>query len=97
MQSSEQASWIIFIYNVWVGRQATGTSDPGSPHPTYSAGGTCSSQDVADSVDKKIWGTLANITRNYTQIDELLAPQYQHSCKLPLWSKFWQSMLSIHV
>ena len=39
-----------------------------------SAGGTCSSQDVADSVDQQIRGTLANFTRNYEQINELLAP-----------------------
>ena len=42
--------------------------------PQLSAGGTCSSQDVADSVDQQIRGTLANFTRNYAQIDELLAP-----------------------
>ena len=42
--------------------------------PQLSAGGTCSSQDIADSVDQRIWGTLANITRNYAQINELLAP-----------------------
>ena len=42
--------------------------------PQLSAGGTCSSQDVADSVDQRIRGTLANFTKNYAQIDELLAP-----------------------
>ena len=42
--------------------------------PQLSAGGTCSSQDVADSVDQQIRGTLANFTKNYAQIDELLAP-----------------------
>ena len=41
--------------------------------PQLSAGGTCSSQDVADSVDQRIRGTLANFTRNYVQINELLA------------------------
>ena len=38
--------------------------------------------------------TLANITRNYAQIDELLAT-VSTFCKLLLWSKFWQRMASI--
>ena len=42
--------------------------------PRLSAGGTCSSQDVADSVDHRTRETLANFTRNYAQIDELLVP-----------------------
>ena len=35
--------------------------------PQLSAGGTCSSQDLTDSIEQKIKG-------NYEQIDELLAP-----------------------
>ena len=35
--------------------------------PQLSAGGTCSSQNVTDSIEQKIKG-------NYEQVDELLAP-----------------------
>ena len=34
----------------------------------------CSSQDVADSVERKLQSTLVNLTRNQAQVDELLAP-----------------------
>ena len=34
----------------------------------------CSSQDVADSVERKLHSTLVNLTRNQAQVDELLAP-----------------------
>ena len=34
----------------------------------------CSSQDVADSVERRLHSTLVNLTRNQAQVDELLAP-----------------------
>ena len=34
----------------------------------------CSSQEVADSVERRLHGTLVNLTRNQAQVDELLAP-----------------------
>ena len=34
----------------------------------------CSSQNVADSVERRLHSTLVNLTRNQAQVDELLAP-----------------------
>ena len=34
----------------------------------------CSSEDVADSVERRLQDTLVNLTRNQAQVDELLAP-----------------------